>query len=48
MYNDGSLFVSLGPSAQVALNYATYQVTFQDESKSTRLQRIMFAMFCFF
>ena len=48
MWNDGTLFVSLGPAAQIALNYVTYQVTFQDDSKSTRLQRIMYAMFFFF
>jgi len=48
LWIDGSFFVSLGQAAHVALNYATYQNTFQDDSKSARLQRVMFAMYFFF
>jgi len=49
--NSGSetpLFVSLGPAAQIVLNYATYQNTFMDDSKSARLNRVMYAMYFWF
>ncbi|HEY2900726.1 MAG TPA: hypothetical protein VGL59_09135 [Polyangia bacterium] len=48
LWIDGSLFASLGPAAHVGVNYATYQNTFQDSSKSARLQRLMVALYFFF
>jgi hypothetical protein len=45
---DGSFFASLGPAAHLAVNYATYQNTFYDGSKSARLQRVMVSTYMFF